>query len=73
MYTVLEIQKAPGGAYASLVYHFDKLQEAESKYYDVLHYAAMSGETLEVHGAFLFDIWNVLEHKVYDRRTLAVN
>lgn len=70
MYIVVEIQKPKNGEYASIVTHHATLAEAESKYYTVLSYAAASD--LEVHGAYLLDIYNLIDHKVYDRQQYAV-
>lgn len=70
MYFVVEIQKPKDGQYASIISHHATREEAESKYYNVLSYAAAS--ELEVHGAYLFDIYNLIDHKVYDRQQYAV-
>ncbi|MBQ1385594.1 MAG: hypothetical protein IIY75_02220 [Erysipelotrichales bacterium] len=69
MYIVVEIQKPKNGEYASIVTHHSTRAEAESKYYNVLSYAAASD--LDVHGAYLFDIYNLIDHKVYDRQQYA--
>lgn len=51
-YVVVETQTNKDGTVANLTFPFDTQNEAESKYHDVLHYAAVS--TLPVHGAILF-------------------
>lgn len=54
MYIVIELQKAnkaDAGA-ASLVNTYENYNEAESRYYTILAYAALSG--LFLHGAYLF-------------------
>lgn len=64
-YFVSEIQNATATPYA-----YDSQAEAESKYYDILHYAAVSN--VEKHGAILFDNnGNYIMGKVYDRSETA--
>ena len=51
MYIVIELQKNTDGTVASTVTDHTELAEAESKYYSVLAYAAVSG--IPVHSAIL--------------------
>lgn len=65
MYWVVEIQKN-NGTWSHLVTSHATLAEAESKFYTVLAYAAVS--QIEAHGAVLFDDKGIYyERKVYDR------
>lgn len=50
-YLVIEIQTNQDGTVGNLVYAYDTLAEAESKYHAVLSYAALS--ELPVHAAVL--------------------
>lgn len=51
MYIVIELQKNAEGVVSNLVYSFDTLAEAESKYYSILAAAAIS--TVPVHSAII--------------------
>lgn len=51
MYIVIEIQKNNEGIISPLIYAFNTKSEAESKYYNILSYAAISD--LPKHGALL--------------------
>lgn len=66
MYIVLELQKAnkeDSGA-ASLINTYTDYKEAESKYYSILSYAALS--KLFLHGAYLFsEEGNMIMNKQY--------
>ena len=50
-YIVVELQKNAEGVVSNLVYSFDTLAEAESKYYTILASAAIS--TVPVHSAII--------------------
>lgn len=66
MYIVLELQKASKteGSVGSLVYSFDDFKQAESKYYTILSYAAVS--QLFLHGAYMFsEEGNMIYNKQY--------
>lgn len=52
-YYIVEIQGAQDGSFAHLVYTADTMNNAESIYYDKLHFAAVSN--LPVHTVFLLD------------------
>lgn len=52
-YLVVEIQKTEDGAVGNLVYAYDSLNAAQSKYHAVLSEAAVSG--LPSHAAVLMD------------------
>ena len=52
-YIVIELQKNKEGAVAHLVTEHNTLAEAESKYYSVLSYAAVS--EIPVHSAIIID------------------
>ena len=43
MFYIIEIQKNAEGQYAHLVYTAESQRQAESIYYDKLHFAAVSG------------------------------
>lgn len=63
-YIVVEIQKMTDGNIAVLTNNFDSLREAESKYHNILTYAAVS--TLPMHGATLLREDGIsLMHKAY--------
>lgn len=63
-YIVIEIQKTNGGAISTLVYSFDIARDAESKYHEILMYAAKS--TLPMHGAsLLLEDGRSIMHKAY--------
>ncbi len=48
----------------STTYAFDSQNVAESKYHDILHYAAVS--SVSIHGAILYDNYgNALKHECY--------
>ena len=51
MYIVLEMQTNTDGTVGTLVYSYDNKNEAESKYHEILMYAATS--TLPAHTAML--------------------
>lgn len=51
MYIVIELQKNAKGEVSNLVYAFDNLAEAESKYHSILAAAAVSN--LPVHSAII--------------------
>lgn len=51
MYLVIEIQTNIGGAVSNIVWAFNTLAEAESKYHSVLAAAAISG--LPIHSAVI--------------------
>jgi len=53
MYVVVELQKSAENAVASLVSTHETLQEAESKFHQVLSYAAVS--TLPLHSCVLLN------------------
>ena len=66
MFIVMEIQKSANGQVATLVSTFEKQNEAESKYYDILKYAAIS--SLPKHGAvILTEDGFAFMNKCYDR------
>jgi predicted regulator of Ras-like GTPase activity (Roadblock/LC7/MglB family) len=50
-YIVIELQKTAEGQVANLVFSFDTLAEAESKYHSILASAAIS--TIPVHSAII--------------------
>lgn len=51
MYVVVEVQKT-GGSVATLVNSYEDRNQAESKWHEILKYAAIS--SLEKHGAIIF-------------------
>lgn len=53
MYYIIEIQKSTENAYAHLVYTAESRNEADSIFYDKLHFAAVSG--LPIHTVMLAD------------------
>lgn len=52
MYTVIELQ-TNGGTTALLTYQFSDRDEAESKFHNILSYAAIS--TVEIHAVSILD------------------
>lgn len=66
MFFVIEIQKANDGTWSHIVTMHEQREQAESKYYLVLSYAAVS--ELPTHGAVLFDDKGVYyQRQVYER------
>lgn len=63
MYIVIEIQRNNEGVTTPLVFTFDTKAEAESKYYYVLSYAAVSN--LPRHGAILLNEDRYLKSDIY--------
>lgn len=53
MYFVCEIQKQSGSAASYIMSQYEDRMEAESKFHQILSYAAVS--TLETHSAVIFD------------------
>lgn len=53
MYYILEIQEQNDGTAGTLIYKENTRNEALSKYYDILHYAAIS--SVPVHTAVLIE------------------
>lgn len=53
MYFVCEIQKQQGGTASYIMTQHETRQEAESKFHQILSYAAVS--TLETHSAVILD------------------
>jgi hypothetical protein len=51
MFIVVEVQKSADDKIATLVTSFDERNDAESKYHNILSYAAVS--TLPKHGAII--------------------
>lgn len=51
MYIVIELQKSTEGVVSNMVTSYNSLAEAESKYYSVLAYAALSD--IPVHSAII--------------------
>ena len=51
MFIVIELQKNVDGVVSNIVYSFDKLEQAESKYHAILSAAAVS--TVPVHSAII--------------------
>lgn len=64
MFFVVEIQNN-NGKWSQIITQHPTQAEAESKFYNVLSYAAVSD--LTAHGAVMFDDKCVYNHKVYDR------
>lgn len=65
MYWVVEIQNN-NGTWSQIITQHPTLNEAESKYYTILSYAAVSD--LTAHGAVLFDDKGIYhQQKVYER------
>lgn len=63
-YIVLEIQKAEDGTASTLVTTFSAMRDAESKYHQILMYAAKS--TLPMHAAsLLLEDGRSIMHKAY--------
>ena len=58
MYIVLEMQTNTDGTISTLVYSYDKKNEAESKYHEILMYAATS--QLPAHTAMLLTSYGQL-------------
>ena len=66
MFYIIEVQKTQEGNYSHLVSTADTQNEAESKYYGVLQYAAIS--ELPLHSAAMFDDHGSIYHnKAYER------
>lgn len=64
MYIVIEIQKTADETIATLVTSFNSLRDAESKYHEILMYAAKS--TLPMHAAsLLLEDGTAVMHKAY--------
>jgi hypothetical protein len=71
MYIVMELQINADGKLGNLVWVYDTLQEAESKYHAVLSAAAIS--SVPIHSAVIMDErGNVLMNTSYDHPTEAV-
>lgn len=63
-YIVIEIQKTAENAAGTIVTTFDSMREAESKYHEILMYAAKS--TLPMHAASLMlEDGTSIMHKAY--------
>ena len=63
-YIVIELQKNKEGSVTHLVTEHNTLAEAESKYYSVLSYAAVS--EVPVHSAIIIDEYgNPVKHQCY--------
>ena len=70
MYYIIEIQKSNQGTYAHLIDNETEYNQAESKYYGKLQYAAVS--TIPVHTVYLLDDKGVVYHeKCYNREQQA--
>ena len=71
-YIVLEIQINDNGTVGTLVNSFDAQNTAESKYHDILKYAAIS--TIPKHTAVIItEEGRVLEKKCYDHTIIGVS
>lgn len=67
MFYVMEIQQTAEGNQAHIVTTAETIEQAESDYYRVLQYAAIS--TLQLHSAVLLDDHGVAYmHKAYEHR-----
>ena len=65
MFWVIEIQKN-NGTWSQIVTQHATMEDAESKYYSILSYAAVS--EIEAHGAVMFDDKGIhYNRKVYER------
>ena len=74
VYTTIENQIRPDGSKGLLYDHYDTLEAAQAKYFNILAAAAVSN--LPYHEAFILmtggGVDNVLEHRAFDRRTESV-
>ena len=67
-YIVVELQTYTDGTFGHLVWDYDKIAEAESKYYTVMAAAAIS--EVPIHACSLLDATGrLLLHAYYDRRS----
>lgn len=65
MYLVIELQTNPDGSVGNLVYKYDALNEAESKFHAILAAAAVS--SLPVHAAVMLTNTGVMVKSEYYR------
>lgn len=71
-YIVLEVQTNPDGTVGTLIFSFDDINEAESKYHSVLSAAAIS--TLPFHVAFMLkNDGYVIKSDGYQHKTIDEN